>query len=60
VLDQHAVVAAELVAPIVVDASLLGQARGRLERAGVGPEPEVATADLDRAPVGRAADRPAD
>ena len=47
--EQVAVVAAEPVAPVVADAALLRQARGRLHRAGVGPDAEVAAADVDLA-----------
>ncbi len=44
-LDPRAVVAAELVSPVVSNPSLLGQAGGRLEGPEVGLDPEVATAE---------------
>src|SRR5437016_1037905 len=45
VLDPDRVVATELVAPVVADAALLGQAGGGLDQAEVGLDPEIATAE---------------
>src|SRR5688500_5459605 len=60
VLDQHGIATAELVAPVVADATLLGQSRGRLKLAGVGLHPEVAATDIDLTAAGHPADRAAD
>ena len=60
VLDQDAVVAAELLAPIVVDAPLLRQARRRFHDSRIGSNSEIATADIDDFPGGQTFDSTAD
>ena len=58
--QQRPVVAAEPVAPVVTDAAVLRQPGQRLERAGVGVQPEVPPANVHRRAPGEAGNAAAD